>query len=89
MLISPDELNKTISNKGWDYKDGKISKLFKFDAYMDGVNFVNKIAEIAERSNHHPDINIGWCSVEISITSHDLGGVTTKCVNLATGIDLL
>ena len=89
MLISPDELNKTISNKGWNFEDDKISKLFKFDTYMDGINFVNKIAEIAERSNHHPDIKIGWCSVEISITSHDLGGVTTKCVNLSTGIDLL
>ena len=88
MLISSDELNKTISNKGWNYENGKISKLFKFDTYMDGIDFVNKIAEIAERSNHHPDINIGWCIVEISITSHDLGGVTTKCVNLATGIDL-
>ncbi len=49
----------------------------------------DEIAKIAEQRNHHPDINIGWCKVGISITSHDLGGVTTKCVNLATSIDLL
>ena len=54
---------------------------------MEGIQFVQKIAVLAEAQNHHPDINIGWCKVYISITSHDLGGVSTKCVNLALGID--
>ena len=56
---------------------------------MDGIKFVNKIAELAETSNHHPDITIGWCRVDVTISSHNMGGVTTKCVNLATGIDLI
>ena len=89
MLISPDEINKTLSNQNWSYKNNRISKFFEFESYIEGINFVNEIAKIAEQRNHHPDINIGWCKVEISITSHDLGGVTTKCVNLATTIDLL
>ena len=88
MRISPDEINKSLSNKGWGYTDKKISKSYTFDTYMKGIEFVNDIAELAERNNHHPDIAIGWCRVDISISSHDLGGVTTKCVNLATGIDL-
>ena len=87
MLISPDEINKSLSNKGWEYVDKKISKSFTFDTYMDGINFVQQIAELSERNNHHPEISIGWCLVAINITSHDLGGVTTNCVNLATGID--
>ena len=87
MLISPDEINKSLSNKDWEYVDKKISKSFTFDTYMDGINFVQKIAELSERNNHHPEISIGWCLVAINITSHDLGGVTTNCVNLATGID--
>ena len=89
MLISPDEINKTLSNKDWIYKEKTLHKSFQFKSYMGGINFVNSIAKIAEQRNHHPDINIGWCKVNISITSHDLGGVTTKCVNLATSIDLL
>jgi len=89
MLISPDEINKTLSNQNWSYKNNRISKSFEFESYIEGINFVNEIAKIAEQRNHHPDINIGWCKVEISISSHDLGGVTTKCVNLATTIDLL
>ncbi len=87
MLISPDEIQKYLASHGWDYAEKKISKSFTFDAYMEGIDFVQKIAVLAEAQNHHPDINIGWCKVDISITSHDLGGVSTKCVNLALGID--
>jgi len=87
MLISPDEINKSLSNYGWKYVDKKILKSFTFSAYMDGVNFVQKIAELAEMHNHHPDIILNWCRVDINITSHDKGGVTTNCINLATGID--
>ena len=56
---------------------------------MEGIEYVQKIAILAERHNHHPDIHIGWCKIDVSITSHEMSGVTTKCVNLATGIDLL
>ena len=69
--------------------DKKISKSYKFDSYMDGIEFVMQMAKLAETNNHHPDISIGWCQVDVSITSHDLGGVSTKCVNLALGIDLI
>ena len=87
MLISPDEIHKSLASHGWDYAEKKISKSFTFDAYMEGIQFVQKIAVLAEAQNHHPDINIGWCKVDIFISSHDLGGVSTKCVNLALGID--
>ena len=87
MLISPDEINKSMSNYGWKYENKKISKSYSFKTYINGIEFVQKIAELAEKNNHHPDIYIGWCNVYISITSHDLGGVTTNCVNLAKGID--
>ena len=89
MLISPDEIKKSLSSKDWIYGDKKISKSYKFDSYMDGIEFVMQMAKLAETNNHHPDISIGWCQVDVSITSHDLGGVSTKCVNLALGIDLI
>ena len=89
MLISPDEISKSLSNRGWNYKNNQISKTFKFNAYMDSIEFINKLSVVAEQKNHHPDIYIGWCVVKINITSHDMGGVTTKCVNLALSIDSL
>ena len=60
MLISPDEINKSLSNKGWAYADKKISKSYTFNSYMEGIKFVQKIAKLAERNNHHPDIIIGY-----------------------------
>tara|TARA_Y100000766_G_C18389871_1_gene357691 strand:+ start:230 stop:520 length:291 start_codon:yes stop_codon:yes gene_type:complete len=87
MLISPDEIKKSLKNDGWKYESKKISKTFSFKLYMESIDFIKEIAILAEQKNHHPDILIGWCKVDISITSHDLGGVTTNCVNLALGID--
>tara|TARA_B100001250_G_scaffold89506_1_gene74237 strand:+ start:110 stop:379 length:270 start_codon:yes stop_codon:yes gene_type:complete len=87
MLISPDEINKSLANKGWVYKNKMIVKKITFDTYIKGIQFVNIVAELAERNNHHPDIYINWTNVEISITSHDMGGVSTRCVNLANQID--
>jgi 4a-hydroxytetrahydrobiopterin dehydratase len=87
MLLHPEEIKKSISTYGWDYKDGKLCKSFKFDNYLDGIEFINKIVPIAEKLNHHPDIQIGYCKIDIAISSHDLGGVTTKCINLATLIE--
>ena len=87
MIISKDEILKSISKHGWSFVNNSITKQYKFKTYMDGINFVNKIAIIAERKNHHPDISIGWCQINLIITSHDLGGVTTNCINLAIDID--
>ena len=87
MLLHPDEIQKSISTHGWNFSDNKISKTFEFDTYLGGVEFINKMAPIAERLNHHPDVNLGYCKIQVSIHSHDLGGVTTKCINLATAID--
>ena len=89
MLISPDEINKSLSGKGWTYNEKKIIKSYQFNTYLEGIEFINQAAQLAELHNHHPDMTVGWCKVDVSISSHDLGGVTTKCVNLATGIDLI
>jgi 4a-hydroxytetrahydrobiopterin dehydratase len=89
MLISPDEINKSLSNYGWKCNNKKITKSYSFKKYINSIDFVQKIAELAEKNHHHPNIHIGWCKVDISITSHDLGGVTTNCINLAIGIDYI
>ena len=89
MLISPEEINKSLSSTGWKYLDKNISKSFEFKTYLEGIDFVQKVATLADNQNHHPDIMIGWCKVEISISSHQMNGVTTKCVNLATSINLI
>jgi 4a-hydroxytetrahydrobiopterin dehydratase len=67
----------------WKYENKAISKTFEFSSYLSGINFVNKIALLAENMNHHPDIKIGWCKVDILLTTHDSGNVTSKDIKLA------
>jgi 4a-hydroxytetrahydrobiopterin dehydratase len=50
---------------------------------MDSIAFINRLAELAEEANHHPDMIVGWCKIEIAFTSHDQGGVTTACIEMA------
>ena len=89
MLISSEEIKKSLSSSQWHYLNGEIIKKYDFETYMEGVFFVQKVAELAENHNHHPQMIIGYCTIEISISSHEMNGVTTKCVNLATAINTL
>ena len=52
-------------NQGWELKDGKIVKLFEFSSFMKSIEFVNKIAKVAERLDHHPIITINWKTVKL------------------------
>ena len=71
----------------WNEKDNIITKTFEFSSYLDGIDFVNEVANLAEQENHHPDIEIVYCKVTISLTTHDVGGLTDKDYKLAKLID--
>ena len=62
---------------------------FTFPDFAAALIFVNRIADLAEQSNHHPDIDIRYNRVRLSLTSHDSGGITTRDFNLATKISAL
>ncbi|MAX93834.1 MAG: 4a-hydroxytetrahydrobiopterin dehydratase [Candidatus Marinimicrobia bacterium] len=71
----------------WNEIDNTITKSFEFNSYLDGIDFVNAVANVAEQENHHPDISIGYCKVTISLTTHDAGTITEKDYKLAKLID--
>ena len=71
----------------WNEIDNTITKTFEFNSYLDGIDFVNAVANVAEQENHHPDISIGYCKVTISLTTHDAGTITQKDYKLAKLID--
>jgi 4a-hydroxytetrahydrobiopterin dehydratase len=71
----------------WTVKDGAITKTFKHDSFAEAIVFVNAVANLAELANHHPDIDIRYTKVTISLTTHDQGGITEKDVNLARSIE--
>lgn len=63
---------------GWTLEGEKISKKFKFDKYLDGINFVNKIGIYAESVQHHPNVSINYTTVTISWSTHSKKELTEK-----------
>jgi len=89
-LLSDGEMSSQLKKtKSWK-KEGKfITKTFEFGHFMDAIAFVNEVAEAAERKEHHPDINIRYTTVKLSIQTHSRGGITEWDFDLARAIDLL
>jgi 4a-hydroxytetrahydrobiopterin dehydratase len=73
------------------WPDGKnqkaLKKNFTFPDFRSALDFVNGVGELAEKVQHHPDINFGWGYVQIWLTSHDVHGITEKDKSLAVAID--
>ena len=72
---------------GWEFKDNAISKLYRFKTFMDGIRFLNQVAEMAEAADHHPDVQINYTRITFSCSTHDQGGVTEKDFKLASQIE--
>ena len=72
---------------GWELKGGAIAKVYKFREFMDGIRFLNKIAQIAESMDHHPDIAINYTRITFSCSTHSEGGITEKDIKLASEIE--
>jgi 4a-hydroxytetrahydrobiopterin dehydratase len=72
----------------WEQRDGGIHRHVDVDDYGAAMALTVRIGLEAQRRNHHPDITVGWGSVDVSLTTHDAGGsVTDKDVDLARWID--
>ncbi len=73
----------------WTRTDAMISRTYQFKDFPAAVQFVNAVAGIAESAWHHPDIDIRWNKVTLTLTTHDAGGLTEKDFALAQQFDRL
>lgn len=88
--LSQAEIERELATlPGWEFAANSLQKEYQFNAYMDGVQFAAKVAELAEEMNHHPDLGVGYRKVRVATSSHDAGGVTERDVRLARRIDSL
>lgn len=71
----------------WSTLAGAIHRQYTFRGFRAAIAFVNRMAEQAVAANHHPDIEIHYHRVVVSLTTHDEGGVTQRDVDLATEIE--
>ena len=73
----------------WKKAGQAITRTYQFKDFPAAVKFVNAVAELAEKAWHHPDIDIRWNKVTLSLSTHDQGGLTEKDFNLAKKFDRL
>ena len=86
--LSGNELDEIVRNmKGWELKDEKLQKSFKFTNFVEAFGFMTRIALEAERMNHHPEWSNVYNNVTIKLSTHDAGGITDYDIKLAEIID--
>lgn len=86
--LSEPEIRQRLSTlPGWERDRATIRRTYRFEAYLAGVGFATRVAELAEAADHHPDILIGYRQVTLTLTSHDAGGLTARDFDLAARID--
>jgi 4a-hydroxytetrahydrobiopterin dehydratase len=66
-----------------------IVRTYQFKDFPAAIKFVNAVAKLAEQAWHHPDIDIRWNKVTLTLTTHDAGGLTEKDFDLAGKFDRL
>jgi 4a-hydroxytetrahydrobiopterin dehydratase len=87
-LLNEDEIAAALADlDGWKVKDKVLTKKYSFANFAESLTFVNRVGEIAEAADHHPDITFGWGYAEISTTTHDRGGITDFDIALASKIN--
>ena len=72
---------------GWSIVDGQLRKTYVLKDFKEAMAFVTRVALIAEPMDHHPDIDIRYKKVQLSVLTHSAGALTEKDFNLARAID--
>ena len=72
---------------GWKVRENAIRKRFAFPSFRASIVFVNRVATLADEHDHHPDIDVRYDKVRLTLSTHDAGGVTEKDLKLAERVD--
>jgi len=82
--LTDDDVQKGLATlSGWDRDGDAITKEFRFDAFGDAIAFVVRLAFRAEKADHHPDLDVRYNRVRVTLSTHSEGGITAKDLALA------
>lgn len=90
--LTTDEANRLLSQlSGWRIESGssELRKRFKFPAFADTIAFVNRMATLADSEGHHPDFCVRFTILDVSLTTHAIGGLSENDFVLAAKLDEL
>ncbi len=87
-LLDEEEIEQRLDELGdWEREAAEIQKVFEFDDFPSAVTFVTDVAKLAERYDHHPDIDIRYNKVKLTLTTHSENGLTGRDFDLAGEIE--
>ncbi len=83
-LLKASEIKPALKRvPGWKQRGKAIQRTFEFADFIAAIKFVNRVAKLAEKAWHHPDIDIRWNKVRLTLSTHSEGGLTAKDLELA------
>ena len=86
--LSDLEIQRALGSlPGWSRRRNVLSKTFTWQTFAQGIEFVNRVAKLADAANHHPDIDIRYTKVTCTLSTHDAGGITELDLTLAGEIE--
>ncbi|MEV4318695.1 4a-hydroxytetrahydrobiopterin dehydratase [Actinocrispum sp. NPDC049592] len=87
-LLTDDQVQEALTRlTEWSQDEKTLVRTVKLPSFMQAIQVVNRVAEIAENDDHHPAIDIRWRTLVFHLSTHSAGGLTAKDVALATEID--
>jgi 4a-hydroxytetrahydrobiopterin dehydratase len=89
-LLDDDDIERRLAGSEWRRDGDELVREYELEDFAGAMRFVNRVAEVAEAANHHPDILVyGWKRVRLSVTNHAAGGLTAADFALAEVLDRL
>jgi len=86
--LSDLEIQRALGSlSGWSRRGDTLTKTFTFEKFADGIAFVDRVAKVADAMDHHPDIDIRYTRITLSLSTHDAGGITQSDLTLAERIE--
>ena len=86
--LTPSELVAALRElPDWATRNGMLVKTFRHETFPEAIVFVNAVGHLAELANHHPDIDVRYSSITLSLVTHDEGGITRRDVDLARQVE--
>ena len=87
LLTDQERSEFTAAHADWAIERETITRTFEFDDFVGAMVFVNAVALDAEKAFHHPDIDIRWNKVTLTLSTHSEGGLTQKDVDMADAVE--
>lgn len=86
--LSDLEIQRALGGlAGWSRRGDVLVKTFTFERFGDGIKFVDRVAAAADEMDHHPDIDIRYTKITMSLSTHDVGGISASDLSLAERIE--